>query len=183
MHPTLPELVLRQVLTHQALQPGGAEVPPEHGSVLGGEQPGSHPKVPSQQIQAQLGGGHPVITISHEVSQVRVEKLKGEQFYNLEETGNTLNDTNIKMLRVAVRIYSQRTQQASPEHSPLLMYSRAWCLTAAPSSDTNPIIKIHYHGYSSSLNTVPGQQIVFQIASVGFLFIAFTHFAFKVTFH
>lgn len=104
-------------------------------SVLGREQAGSHPRrcPPSRKgAQAQLVGWHLVTTGGCEVSQVSAEKFKGEQFYNLKETGNICNDTNIKMRQVAVRIYSQRIQQGSPEHSPPLMYSTAWCITTAP---------------------------------------------------
>lgn len=121
MHPTLPQLVLRQEITQQTLQPEGAEVSPEHGRVFWG---GNRLDVtPEGALPAETGhrhswwGGHLVVTINHEVSQVSVEKFKGEQFYNLEETGNTLNDTNIKMLQVAVRIYSQRIQSRDHQNT------------------------------------------------------------------
>lgn len=80
-------------------------------SVLGREQAGSHPR---SALPAETGhrhswwGGHLEITINHEVSQISVEKFKGAQFYNLEETANTLNDTNIKILQVAVTEFTAR---------------------------------------------------------------------------
>lgn len=61
-------------------------------SVLGGNRLGLSP---GGALPAEKGhrhswqGRHLKITVSHEVSQVRVEKFKGEQFYNLKETGNT----------------------------------------------------------------------------------------------
>lgn len=134
LHPTLPQLVLRQEIKHQTVQPEGAEVPPEHGRVSWG---GNRLDLTPGALPAETGhrhswcGGHLVTTINHEVSQVSAEKFKGEQFYNLEQTANTLNDTNIKMLQVADRIYSQRIQQGSPEHSPLLMHHHR-CIRSAP---------------------------------------------------
>lgn len=51
-HPTLPQLVLRQEITQETLQPEGAQVPPEHGRVFwGGNRLGVTPEVPSQQKQ------------------------------------------------------------------------------------------------------------------------------------
>lgn len=82
MHPTL--------LIQQTLQPEGAEVSPKHGRVLwGGNRLALTPQSP---LPAETGyrhscwGGHLVTTRSHQL--VKVEKFKGQQLYNLEETGN-----------------------------------------------------------------------------------------------
>lgn len=82
MHPTL--------LIQQTLQPEVAEVSPKHGRVLwGGNRLALTPQSP---LPAETGyrhscwGGHLVTTRSHQL--VRVEKFKGQQLYNLEETGN-----------------------------------------------------------------------------------------------
>lgn len=84
------------MLTHQTLEPEGAEVPravTEHGAEFwGGNRLGV---TPGGALPAETGhrhswwGRHLVIAVKHEVSQARVEKFKGEQFYNLKETGNT----------------------------------------------------------------------------------------------